>query len=72
MTKAKIYLFNNRFTGEVKPLTKAEGKKLNEDWSRIKPATNEKGERVLRMKMNGGTIDIKETEVAKHGNPGSE
>lgn len=72
MTKAKIYLFNNRFTGEVLPLTKAQGKKLNEDWSRIKPATNEKGERVLRMKMNNGTVDIKETKVAQDGNPGAE
>jgi hypothetical protein len=64
MIKAQIYLYNNRFTGEVLPLTKQQGKKLSEDWSRIKPVINEKGQRVLRMKMQGATIDILETEVA--------
>ncbi len=67
----QIYLYNNRFTGQVLPLTKAQGKKLSEDWSRIKPAVNEKGQRVLRMKMEGATVDILETEVAQHGIPGS-
>lgn len=71
MKKDRIYLYNNRFTGEVLPLTKAQGKKLSEDWSRIKPATNDKGQRVLRMKMEGGTVDILETEVSKDGNPGA-
>ena len=70
MIKAQIYLYNNRFTGEVLPLTKQQGKKLSEDWSRIKPAINEKGQKVLRMKMQGATIDILETEVA-HVFPGS-
>lgn len=64
-------MYNNRFTGEVLPLTKAQGKKLSEDWSRIKPAINDKGERVLRMKMEGGIVDIRETEVAKNVVPGS-
>ena len=64
MKKAQIYLYNNRFTGEVLPLTKSEGKKLSEDWSRIKPAINDKGQRVLRMKMEGAIIEILETEVA--------
>lgn len=71
MKKAQIYLYNNRFTGEVLPLTKAQGKKLSEDWSRIKPAINDKGQRVLRMKMEGAIVDILETEVAKNVVPGS-
>ena len=69
MTKAKIYLFNNIFSGEVKPLTKAQGKLLNEDWSRIKPVINDKGQKVLRMQLNGATVDISENnapEVAKN------
>lgn len=60
MGKAKIYLYNNRYTGEVLRLTKAQGKKLSEDWSRIKPVVNDEGETVLRMQMNGATIDISE------------
>jgi len=71
MIKAQIYLYNNRFTGEVLPLTKQQGKKLSEDWSRIKPAINDKGQKVLRMKMEGGTVDILETEVAKNVVPRS-
>lgn len=71
MTQSKKYIFNNRFTGELRVLTKSEGKKLGEDWSRVKPAVNEKGERVLRMQMHGATIDISENtapaEVVKDG-----
>jgi rRNA processing protein Krr1/Pno1 len=69
--KPQIYLYNNRFTGEVLPLTKQQGKKLSEDWSRVKPVINDKGQRVLRMKMEGGTVDIRETEVDKNVVPGS-
>lgn len=71
MNKQPVYLYNNRFTGEVLPLTKQQGKKLSEDWSRIKPAINDKGQRVLRMKMEGATVDILETEVTKDVVPGS-
>lgn len=67
MSKAKKYLFNNRHTGEVLALTKADGKALPDDWSRIKPAVNEKGEHVLRMQMEGGVIDISPTEVNRDG-----
>jgi len=63
MKKLQVYLYNNRFTGEVLPLTKADGKKLSEDWSRVKPVVNDQGKKVLRIRMNGGTIDIVEQEV---------
>ncbi len=68
MGKPKVYLFNNRFSGEVVPATIAEGEKLGEDWSRIKPVTNDKGQRVLRMQLEGATVDISEREIANHGN----
>ena len=63
--RAKIYLYNNRFTGEVLRLTKGQGKKLSEDWSRVKPVINDQGERVLRMQMEGATIDISENKPAE-------
>lgn len=63
MKQAKRYIFNNRFTGEMLVLTKGQGKKLSEDWSRVKPAVNEKGEHVLRIEMEGATIDISENKV---------
>lgn len=65
MTKAKIFLFNNRHTGEVLRLTKKQAKQLNEDWSQIKPVVNTDGEKVLRMQMQGATIDISENKAPK-------
>lgn len=67
MTKAKTYLFNNIHTGDVVALTKAEGKKLSEDWARIKPVINDKGKRVLRMQLHGATVDIAEREIPTNG-----
>lgn len=52
MTKAKILPFINRFTGEIKTLTRKEGKQLNEDWARAKMVTNQKGDRVFRFKLS--------------------
>lgn len=50
MTK-KLLPYINKFTGEVAVLTKSEGSKLSEDWSRAKMAKNEKGEKVFRFQM---------------------
>jgi len=52
MTKAKQLPYINRFTGDVKVLTRKEGKELNEDWARAKVVTNEKGERVFRFHLS--------------------
>ena len=51
MTKAKIYPYMNRFTGDVQPLTKAQGKLLNEDWERAKVVRNKEGKKVFRFKL---------------------
>ena len=61
--RSKRYIYNNRYTGEMKVLTKGQGKQLNEDWSKVQPAVNEKGEHVLRIQMAGGTIDISENKA---------
>lgn len=83
----KIFAFINKFTGDIKMLTKSEGKKLNEDWAMGKMATNEQGEKVYRFHIatpvvdkNGKThagvavVDISEveTEVVDDGNGKSE
>lgn len=60
MRKAKLYAFNNKFTGDVLHLTKKQGAHLNEDWAQIKPAVNEKGEHVLRMQLHGAVVDLQE------------
>ena len=52
MTKAKLLPYINRFTGEVKTLSKKDGIKLNEDWARAKVVTNQEGKRVFRFKLS--------------------
>lgn len=76
MTKAKILPYINRFNGEVKTLTRSEGKKLSEDWSRARVVTNSEGKKVFRFEIeapvkgpdgkvhNGiATVDLQEVEV---------
>lgn len=83
----KLYPYINRHNGEVQILSKSDGAKLNEDWSRAKIAVNEKGEKVFRFeiatpvlgpdgKMHQGiaTVDISEVQVqeVKDGNKRTE
>lgn len=51
MTK-KLLPYINRFTGELKVMTKSKGKSLSEDWARAKMATNDEGKRVFRFKLS--------------------
>lgn len=75
MAKAKLLPFINKFTGDVKTLTKSQGKHLSEDWARAKVVTNDKGKKVFRFelsrwvkgrdgKMHKGTavVDLSEVE----------
>lgn len=52
MTKANVYPYINRFTGEIQPLTKKQGGLLNEDWERAKVVKNQEGKKVFRFKLN--------------------
>lgn len=52
MTKAKLLPYINRFTGDIKVMSKKDGKNLNEDWARAKMATNQEGKRVFRFKLD--------------------
>ena len=76
MTKAKLLPYINRFTGDIKVMTRKDGKNLNEDWARAKMATNQEGKRVFRFKLDAsvkgrdgkthmGTaiVDLTESEV---------
>ena len=76
MTKKKVYPYINRFSGEIQVMTKDQRKQLNEDWARAKMATNDKGERVFRFKLQAdvkgrdgkmhigtATVDLTESEV---------
>lgn len=52
MTKAKVYPYINRFSGEIQIMTKAQGKELSEDWAVAKTVTNKQGERVFRFHLS--------------------
>lgn len=52
----------NKFNGNVLVVTKQEAKKLNEDWEKIEFTTNEEGKRVMRLHLNGATVDVSENE----------
>lgn len=56
MTK-NVYPYINKFTGDLKMLSKRDGSKLNEDWARAKLAKNEKGERVFRFHIATPVVD---------------
>lgn len=72
---AKKIPYINRFTGEVLITTKQGAKRLNEDWEKPQFIENDKGERVMRIHLEGATVDISENkpkEVAANGNARSE
>lgn len=52
MTKAKLYPYINRFTGEIQIMTKRQGKELNEDWAVAKVVKNQQGEKVFRFHLS--------------------
>lgn len=52
MTKAKLLPYINRFSGDIKVMTRKDGKNLNEDWARAKMVTNQEGKRVFRFKLD--------------------
>lgn len=67
--------FVNKFNGEVKVMTKSQGKHLSEDWARAKVVKNDEGVSVFRFhlaapvkgddgKIHAGvaTVDISEVE----------
>lgn len=80
MTKAKQLPYINKFTGDIKIMTKSQGKHLSEDWARAKMVTNNEGKRVFRFHLSApvqgrdgkthmGTaiVDITETEQPVEG-----
>lgn len=63
----------NKYTGEVLIGTKSSAKKLNEDWSKVEFVKNDKGEKVMRLHLDGATVDVSENKQpleleGNHGN----
>ena len=75
MAKSKPRVYVNRFTGDVKVVTKSQAKKLSEDYSPTEQIVNKDGERGMRIKLENATVDILENgkqEVTPDGNRDSE
>ena len=70
MTKSNPQLYVNQFSGDIKYLRKSEAKKLSEDWSKAELITNEAGERGMRIKLDGATVDILENKDVKVASDG--
>jgi len=64
MTKKQL-VFVNRFNGDVKIVSKQSAKKLSEDYSKAEFVKNEKGTQVMRIHLEGATVDIAENEQPK-------
>lgn len=56
MTKAKLLPYINRFNGDVKVMSRKDGKNLNEDWARAKVVTNSEGEQVFRFALSSPVV----------------
>lgn len=59
----KLIPYVNRFTGDVKIVSKQGAKKLSEDFSRVEFVQNEQGKQVMRIQLEGATVDVAENEV---------
>lgn len=55
----------NRFNGDVRIVTKKGAKKLSEDYSEVKFVKNEEGKPVMRLQLEGATVDVSENETSE-------
>lgn len=75
----KLVPHMHKVTGDIKLVSKREGKKLGKDYSAAKFTKNDKGEDVMRFEIDGGNgvtavVDIsengeQEVELDGNGNP---
>lgn len=63
----KLIPYINRFTGEVKIVSKQAAKQLSEDWSKPRATKNEKGEDVMRFEIDGGNGVVAVVDISENG-----
>lgn len=66
----KQYLYAHEKTGDIVRATKQSAKKLPKEFKEIEFTTNDQGKKVMRMHLEGATVDISENdtkEVTKNG-----
>lgn len=57
------YLYAHEVTGDIIRATKQGAKKLPKEYKQIEFTTNEQGKKVMRMHLEGATVDISENET---------
>lgn len=67
MTKKKDLYFHQP-TGQIMEVTKANAKKLNDDWKKMQFVKNDKGQDVMRFTFTDSrgvtaTVDVRENEL---------
>lgn len=45
-------VYVNKFTGDIKVVTKQSAKQLSEDWAKARMATNREGKKVFRFELS--------------------
>lgn len=72
MIKQRKLLYVHKTTGNITQVTKKQAKQLGPDWSRVEFTKNDQGVRVMRLQLEGATVDISERDVEQrvgHGQP---
>ena len=62
---AKEHLFFHKKTGSITKATKSQAKFLPPGYQRIEFTKNQKGERVMRFKFDGATVDVSDNDNKK-------
>lgn len=65
----KLVPYINRSNGDVKIVSKKEGKKLSEDYSEARFTKNEQGVPVMRFEIDGGNGVTAIVDVSEHDEP---
>lgn len=65
MTKRQ-YLYAHEVTGDIVRATKQSAKKLPKQYKQIEFTTNDQGKKVMRMHLEGATVDISENEQVEN------
>lgn len=70
--KQRLKVYVHKDTGDVQVITSKQAKKLPPEYGKAEFTKNEKGERVMRLKLANATVDISENEAPTNGNTTAE
>jgi len=60
---AKKIPFVNKFSGDIKVVTRQSAKRLSDDYEEVKFVKNNEGKPVMRLQLANAVVDISENEL---------